>query len=233
MAYMRVFHVPVIVCALTMVSAAGFVQAGTVKLSVPFSNPSHGGPFDATVVSAIAGYSGPNTFRTFCLERGETFTPNTVYEVVLSDRAKYGTNGSSGGTDVLNSTTAYLYSHFRKGDLGTLLAAAFPGTTFSYTNTSHLYSLQDVIWKFEGESVSLSSYENKLKSLAEANANGTLYNVRVMQLWDVGKVNQFGHQHQDQLIIVPLQHSVQAALILLAGVAVVAAYRARANNIFA
>lgn len=209
-------------CARVLVLMVGLTTpalAGTVKLSKPFSNPTGGGPFDATVLSPIPELSGPTTFRTFCLEKGESFTVGTTYEVIVSDRAKYGTNGSSGGTDILNSTTAYLYSHFRAGDLASLLLA-HNGGVFDPTNSSHLYKLQDVIWKYEGESVSfsISSLQAKLKDLADDNADGSLYNVRVMQLWDVGHANEYGHQRQDQLILVPTPQTATAGSLLLVGV---------------
>src|SRR5262245_2745515 len=165
---------------------------GLVTMTVPGINgsPGNGGPYQATVngtgptgtgSSALGMYSPGQSFLTFCIEEGEFFNPGTQYAGVISDRAVFGNNGTnSGGSDPLNSQTAFLYSHYMAGDLSTLVAG------FNANSLNNLQSLQKAIWKFEGESTALDAMGTSLYNAAQSLANGTTYNVAVLQLWDKG-----------------------------------------------
>jgi len=194
--------------------------AATVKLSNSQVS-TVGGPFTATVMSGTVGrYTAPATFNTFCVEVGEHFTPGTEDWAVVSDRARFGVNGTDGtdqyGTyDLLSPKTAFLYSNYMSGTMASLV------NTWSGSQ-GDLIALQDAIWSLEDVSANTSgATANMAASLAaKANASSwtTIGNVRVMQLWtSQATVNTQGGQVQDQLVLVPTPTSAMAGFSLLAG----------------
>jgi len=144
------------------------------------------------------------TFQTFCLETSETISGySSTYEVVLSDKAVYGS--SANGADPLSIGSAWLYKQFQDGTL--------KGYDYIYTNISDRKAdadlLQKAIWYLEDETggvnnayVNLAVAQFGSLAAAKANNNGT-YSVAVMQLWDIGFVGVEGHQHQDLLVCIP------------------------------
>jgi hypothetical protein len=160
---------------------------------------------------------------------GEHFSPGNTYYATVSDRARYGTNGtggtdSIGSFDLLNHQTAWLYSQYMSGGLASLGI----GWTGSVTD---LIALQNAIWAFEGESSGSSAMKTALMAKADANSvAGNLYNVRVMQLWtSESAVNTHAGKVQDQLVLVPTPRAVTAALGLLGCIGLFAWYRRRAS----
>ncbi len=150
--------------------------------------------------------NGTPLFVTFCVETNEYFNPGYALKVDgLSTLAKL--NGSdttrgydpSLGGDPLDTETAYLYYHFRKGDLGTLT-----GGTFVYGQAASYNALQAAIWWIEQE---INGSNNYLVALAAANANGSLYGVQVMNL------TENGNRAQDMLTV------PEPGILILLGIA--------------
>jgi hypothetical protein len=190
-----------------------------------------GGPFNVFVNAGPVGmYATGSNFNTFCVEQGEHFGPGNSYYVVVSDRARFGTNGTDGtdaygSYDLLNPETAYLYSNYMGGTMTTVIG------TWTGSNTD-LIALQDAIWSLEGESVGLTSLANSIKTQALAAVSGswgnTIGNVRVMQLWtSAATVNTQGGKVQDMLVLVPTPVASLAGSSLLAGMAVCGIIRRR------
>lgn len=214
--------------AAVMAIAASSALATTVKVGNSTVG-TNGGPFVATVVSgSIGGYGVNATFATFCLERSEFFTPNKVYTAVVSDRA---VSGNAGGvndpslpwynqpgylntSDVLDPTTAYLYTNYVYGSMASVV------NTWTGVN-GDLIALQDAIWNLEGENVSTAGatagMAASLANAAVAAGWTTIGNVRVMQLWDTG-LGAIGTQAaavQEHLVIIPLPPAILAGMGLL------------------
>lgn len=207
------------------------VRAGTVSLDTigGYPNPVGGGPFKATVQSAFGGYARGSTFDTFCVEFTEEFYPNVTYQAQISTQAVFG-HDSDGtiGYDALTSKTAWLYSTWRAGVLGNYVAgwnADDNPDQLTGKDPGDLYALQDVIWQTQNwvlpptTGANLGLETNLLKAATD-NANGSLYNVRIMQMWDSGYVGDPLHAHQDQLILVPSPTAALGGLLLLTGIAV-------------
>jgi hypothetical protein len=207
-------------------ASGGSVYLNTIA---GYPNPQGGGPFQTHVVDPFAGHAAGSTFTTFCLEYTEEFYPGPshVYEVNISDKAVFGHNSDgTSGYDPLNTKTAWLYSNWSSGMFGTLVG----GWTGS---ASDLYALQDAIWKAQGWVLSdtpgaTAGMKNQLLSLAPS--TGGLYNVRVMQLWDPGYAGLEGHQHQDQLILVPTPTAAVGGVVLLAGLGIFPIVRRRTRS---
>lgn len=207
---------------------AGSALATTVKVGNSTVGTT-GGPFVATIVSGSIGNYGVNaTFPTFCLERAEFFTPNKVYTAVVSDRAVSGNNGAVldpslpwygqagyiNTSDVLDPTTAYLYTNFIYGTMTSVVN--------SWTGVNgDLIALQDAIWNLEGENVNTGGATAGMAAALQAAAGlsgwTTIGNVRVMQLWDtsLGAIGTQAAAIQEHLVIIPLPPAILAGLGLL------------------
>ncbi len=162
---------------------------------------SNGGPFRIDNVTTNQG----NVLTTFCLERDETLTYGTKYRVELSTIAQLGGVNTKLG-DPLDSMTAYLFTNFHHGTNG--------------GNAWNTADLQEAIWYIEEELPSnhtLSSGAQTLYTLAANNANGSLYDVRVMNLFDAN-----GKHAQSLLTVVPEPATlVMWSLFALCGLMVV------------
>lgn len=130
-------------------------------------------------------------FWTFCLERNEYFTPGYSYYIgsITNGAIKGGLSG--GDPDPLSSEAAYLY---------------YMWSTRSIDHTDvNANALQLAIWYFEGElgTLTLTDLANDYIADAEANRDGTLYGVRVMNLYGSYDSNQgfYSDPKQDMLII--------------------------------
>jgi hypothetical protein len=162
-----------------------------------------------------------NTFQTFCLERNEYISPNTTYNVTISNSAKNGgVDGSTDGADAISLGTAQLYSQFAAGTLS--------GFLYGDSRTTSSAELQNAIWMLEGE-MSWSSTNTFIKLLGgtkealQADANGA-YGVGVLNM-----VNQAGGRGQDQLVMAGVPEP--SALLLLGMGLVGAAIVVRKFNI--
>jgi hypothetical protein len=227
------------VCAAvaTIGTAAGVASADRVVLNGGLGYG--GGPFTAQVTRE-AGLIGSNAapfspfpgasestlnLTTFCVEVGEFFSPGEAYfaEYSLSASA-----GGVGGADPLSTQTAWLFSR-AVADQGALTGVL--GAAFNAGNVGHGRAVQEAVWALEGESFALSggtvgAWRDALISLANANANGSLYGVMIMRLWDQRTWNSgaggwaFGGNHQDQLVYtqIPLPPAAWAGLGTIAAV---------------
>jgi len=132
----------------TLIGVAGVLFAtnmyasfdGTVTLNSSAYSWGNGGEFTAVT-------SGLGTFQTFCIEYNEEFGPGNTYAYkentgAVSGGVNLGTLHTDPNTglamDNISIGTAYLYSQFRNGGLGTLTA-------------SQAGQLQNAIWYLENE----------------------------------------------------------------------------------
>lgn len=155
-------------------------------------------------------------FKTFCVEVGQTFSPNAPYYISIDPYALSGANNNSTATgsdgtglpagtkyDLLSEATKLLYGLYFEGKLNT----EFVG--FTYADNSSAKVLQETIWALEDTpSGSLSSGAAALKSWAvtRAGLDHTYANsVAVMNLW-TGYDSRSGHffgDGQSQLVYIP------------------------------
>lgn len=173
----------------------------------PGYGPHGGGEFYIDVV----GYgTTPYDFLTFCVEKQEYITIGGTY--VIADISDKAVKGGTSTSDPLDAKTAYLYYHFRVGDL-----MVDPDNNPETVNTvaySSAYegSLQLAIWYIEEEIASLTD-PAALNFVAQATAaveSGSwigLGPVRVLNLQTLS-----GGAAQDCLTVVP-----EPATILLLG----------------
>jgi hypothetical protein len=111
----------------------------TIKLDWASSthNPANGGPFLLTDLTTNAA------FLTFCLEMNEYFSPGAVMSIDTISKAAVKGGLGGGNPDPISQETAWLYKHFREGDLWSI-------TGISQT-TNNTFALQDAIWMLEEE----------------------------------------------------------------------------------
>lgn len=213
---MRSSRLSVCLLAATIVAAllAADASAGRVYVTdgtgIYDGGDASGGAFTINQVQDYNGVMGgvggsASSFLTFCIEFNEHIGFNKFYYTKIDTVA---VNGGVGGPspDPLSSATALLYSTFRAGGLINGLAIDSP---------ARISSLQYAIWRLEDEIAQDSggnwstispginqAYVPLAKAMvqwAQTNANGSLYNVRVLQLWNNQAMND---NAQDQLTIV-------------------------------
>ncbi len=100
-------------------------------------NPSGGGPF------LLTDQKTGDSFLTFCLEKSEYFTPGNWMLVDSISQGAVNGGYHGGNPDPLDKRTAWLYRHFRDGDLWTL-------TGITDSNDARI-GLQNAIWIIEEE----------------------------------------------------------------------------------
>jgi hypothetical protein len=209
-------------------------SAGTVyaylDTQAAYPNPLGGGPFTAHLSGNLPVGIENSVFTTFCIEYNEEFYPGSshLYEIQFSDEAKFGTKGPPNGFDLLTTQTAWLYSQWRAGTLGKMVNDnAKPGDALwdsvGAPLKGDLYALQDAIWVTQGWNLSPNweatpGLASELVNIANKKANGSLYDVQVMQMWGIGHVGDPNYRAQDQLaIIVPTPMAVGGGGVLLLG----------------
>jgi hypothetical protein len=205
---------------------AGF--DGVVKMS---GSPGAfgGGPYNAKVTTANPGLTkvldGAAGFRTFCIEYSEHISLPNSYNANLGTTAIVGSGGPQ--PDPISKATAWLYFHFRAGDLHTLVPTYVDNSTGNN-------SLQQAIWWLEQETSfylpgiapggSESSFNNYLVTAAvNAIGAGTAAAARGIDAngaYGVYALNLYGSSLKDpkqsQLaIVVPEPSTVIAGALLL------------------
>ena len=111
------------------------------------------------------------TFQTFCVEKNETFTNGTLYNVSLSQSSWSGgtDNHDVGPGDPLSIGTAYLYHEFQKGTL-TGYEYDLDGSQ-SAARKADAGLLQNTIWYLEDENASAPA-NTKFLDLVDQSAGG-------------------------------------------------------------
>lgn len=229
-------------------------EAGTIVVDggSGFQGSNGGGEFKVTTFTgggvladqgAGVQISG-GVFQTFCLERSESLSFQTVYDFTIDTAAVRGgfdgQDGTIGGltSDSLNAKTAYLYTKFWLGTLTGYDKTVGSGRSASAT------ALQLAIWKIEEElvptggsgaadlsdrfTVGNANYNALAKQFyddAVNNAGTGIGNVRVLNLTVTsgGSVTQ----RQSLLVIVPLPSSAWLGLGMMSVLGVVGAIRRR------
>jgi predicted heme/steroid binding protein len=198
---------------------------GTVALNSSAYSWGNGGEFTAVT-------SGLGTFQTFCIEYNEEFGPGNTYQYNQNSGAVAGGAGVDAidshtglAMDNISIGTAYLYSQFRNGGLGTLTA-------------SQAGQVQNAIWYLENEitlaqlstmnGVDGTAYYNLAKS-GTGTTDTTVFNdslgaygVIALNLFDGAYSTQVQNPNgqsynvnQDQLAIVPEPTTMIAGALLL------------------
>lgn len=143
-------------------------------------------------------------WQSFCVEKNEYVTKNTVYTVQgISGYAKAGGIGGQDATfaleggktlrgDSLSDKTAWLYWNFSKNEL----------SGYSSASPEHQASLQNVIWFLEGEINGLNGNDNTLMT-AWLSGMGNWTNEGQVQVVNLGYFDTNGNWKgiQDQLIV--------------------------------
>ncbi len=182
---MRSMTYILILCLVAMspqlLSASLVSNGDTIKV---FDGPGDGsgGSF---AIQNVTTSSGPDLFRTFCIEQNEFLSFGTSYYVTLEDRAIFGGEGVAdvggagsagvlGSYDPLSPLTAWLYSNAIGGTLAGYSAAVAAAND----------ALQNAIWYIENEDDSLTSaLATAFYTAATTAAPTSIGNVRVMNLW--------------------------------------------------
>jgi hypothetical protein len=215
---------------LAVAGLAGTALADQVHISHPGDEYRHpnfaGGAFRASHVSGYIGeYGGfggsADSFLTFCLEKDEFVNMGSTYYVTLDTVAR---DGGAGGPspDPISAQTAAMYQEFRNG-------GSFGGLG-ALDTANEIRSLQMAIW-FSEDEISNAEFNNDALAVAlynwgAQNNNGTIGNVRVMNLWTSAN----GGHAQDMLTIVPLPTAAWAGMASMAGVAGLGYVRRRGHR---
>lgn len=160
--------------------------------------------------------SDHGSFKTFCVEVGETGSLGPTFEYTLSTNIIYNGDGS---TNPLNAETAFLYTRFAEDRIrGILNKPNMPEDLLAD-------AMQLAIWKIEGER-NTTDPDALLLIAAAQNAIGDgswagLGSVRVMNIWNPGQVGERDGAKQDTLIIIPLPSAAGLATLGILGLGVV------------
>lgn len=211
--------------ALVAAAVVGSAQAAQLHFEVTSDGSSHdpdggsfgvgsvrGGLFRLTI-NSVAGLSADKlggdivvgaSFYSFCVEVTETVTHGANYSFDVNTASIHG-GASPLNPQPLVAQTAYLYTKFREGSIGSLSVYGF-----NQSNDSDVNALQDAIWFFQNQlgaadvadngSVTLSTraqqFVNAANSALVTNEWTGIGNVRILNLGANGN-------NQDQLALVP------------------------------
>lgn len=192
---------------------------------------------------------GAADFQTFCIERSENVSNNTVYSYSIDAGAIRGGNGG-GNPDIIGAHTAFLYNKFRSGALAGY--NLWGSTVTEAMRESSAKTLQHVIWYFENElggaNTNQTSWTTALANIFVSNPNGldaaqqlqarawatdavnavaagyTNTNVRALNLYtdnnNNGVFDQGDVLAQSQLTIIPLPGAVGLAMAGMVGMTI-------------
>ncbi len=177
---------------------ASSLLANTVVLtSTGFNGNPYAGAGEFKAVTSDDG-----TFLTFCLEHSVTIALGTTYSYSIDDAVL-------SQNDRISRATAYLYSHFLKGDLS---GPTGNGTYLGGSNGAHdIHAglLQQAFWMLEDEiaydsnNYYIGLVESYFGSAASAKADYNGGGMKALNIW--GALNNRGEpaDKQSQLVYVP------------------------------
>lgn len=188
----------------------------------------------STAMQQMQGKGDP--FVAFCLEKNEFVSvPGNGYSVTVNNAAIKGGGGPN--PDPLSKATAWLYSHLRAGDLGTLTGGAFVAGSNAGGD-----QFQDAVWYLEQENATAGlggylvnaaktalGYATDAAAIAD-DANGA-YGVRVLNLYTVDGNGAITSYNQSMLAIVPEPSTYAAGALLLIPVLVQIRRKLRSNEV--
>jgi len=164
-----------------------------------------GGEFTLEVLSPyIPGNPVGTNFQSFCVETHEYVWEGGIFDVMVSTEViaggkNTGPIGPRGG-DPLDPLTAWLYTQFRAG---TLAAYGYDYTPGSGREDS-AGALQKAIWYSEEEIDTLpSGVATTFYNVAFAANPQDIGNVRVLNMYTQGHVDDKDYLKQDQLVLIP------------------------------
>lgn len=208
------------ILAACLATASPTFAGPTVKLYNDNSNFSYrnGGEFNAVptgwdprpLYDSKALYG--SGFQTFCVESSEFFNTNTSYDVLISNKAIYGSVGPAG--DPISKGTAWLYYNFAKGTLpsyeytlgsGRVLDAGQLQAAFWYleqeTRPSNWTDHGD--WWNPTTNKYLVMSAGQFGGISDAMLDYDGSAVAVMNLYALGHAGDCNYRKQDQLVLVP------------------------------
>ncbi|MDX2188133.1 MAG: hypothetical protein SFV32_14465 [Opitutaceae bacterium] len=200
---------------LALAAALPLANGAQIKLQVgPNSNNGNGGAYTAQILSGSpltndqydsmtknVGNWDPS-FETFCLEKWEYFTPNTVYDFTIDSEA-IGFKDGNVVKDKLSLGTTWLYSQYATGKFNSLKVKGKTYATWKDMNKD----FQAAVWFLEGDINSLINPFTKLLADTfvgkdvKADATGNAFGVKALNLYTVksGKTtyaqSQLYYQH--------------------------------------
>lgn len=202
-------------CLICIIAAPAFATPTVTITRQDGFFSGNGGEFTIEVKSgSIPGNPVGTYFQSFCIERREYIGIGETYDVMVSTEAiagggNKGPNGPLGG-DPISPMTAWLYTQFRSGSLA----------GYNTNGNSHEYSawaLQKAIWFIEDESKWLpSGLATTFYTAAQTCGWTDIGNVRVLNMYTQGHVNDKDYFKQDQLVLIPAPGA-----IFLGGIGVV------------
>lgn len=227
-------------CALVVASPAG--ADIRIQFNDSFGNSGgagHGGEFLLNEIVdhtfADEGYATPNSlpgslggvsgfFEVFCVELNEHINFSSTYRVEVSTEARNGGVGNNDapgplGGDLISSETAYLYSQFITGVLGSYVYSTTQNTSGDgdLDRTEAANALQNTIWYIEDEitdvNQGLNTYEQSLAASflldTQSNAGSGIGDVKVLNVFTLS-----GGYAQDQLAMIPTPIPAPGAVFL-------------------
>lgn len=137
--------------------------------------------FKVTTIAGSLPWWGTVSFRTFCVEKVVTFTPNQTYYATVERIAYSGNTGGGPGGDPVSTATEWIYEQWLLNGQTGLIGA----------NNYTLAQIRDAIWALEGEPVAPNAlYTAALAAVgladqAAADASTSSGSVWALNLWTI------------------------------------------------
>ena len=208
------------VCTIANTASATVVLGDKVKLTNPLFPVGAGSNGEFSVdVKAGGIYDGVTDFRTFCVEKDQTFSIGAEMDVT---KLTLSTSGPPPGAGpyTMTATVAWLFREFTKDRLNLAgQTESFYDETSSALMNADANSLQNAFWHYTGGQVAVGTISAKYTALIAANAGAigllvadavSIGGVSIMQLktggsWSGGGAGLGdyigGINRQDQLVV--------------------------------